>query len=113
MSTLQLLNTSMSIITEECGEGFAFQQLRLFLYVAANDGIPQKDLAAPLNSSIGAVSRNVKKLSTYLGDDSEGEAKVKGYNLIATYEDPDDYKSQILRLTEKGKRLVQRLESLS
>lgn len=75
------------------------QHLLLLMHVAAAGEVPQLDLIEKTGSSQSAVSRIVYDLG-------EGSPKEAGLGLLETYPDPEWRRRKLVRLTDKGRKLV-------
>ena len=89
MSRLRKQDATMSV-----------QRILMLVWVAANEGRPQRDLLAAFKDLTSAsISRNVAALSDV---PSLGEP---GLGLISWRQDPLDRRSNLLHLTPKGRQL--------
>lgn len=81
------------------------QTMRTFLQVAMADkeGITMCNLICNLNMPQSTLSRNVSMLSKM------NRHRVKGHNLVETFENPEDRRSKIVKLTFNGERLANRI----
>lgn len=81
-------------------------RIRFFLEIAQHGPIEYKDLEARLVTSNASVSRNVQALSDVRED---GRA---GFGLVETFKDPADGRRFLVRLTTRGKHLMNQLRAL-
>ena len=81
-------------------------RIRFFLEIAQHGPIEYKDLEARLVTSNASVSRNVQALSDVRED---GRA---GFGLVETFKYPADGRRFLVRLTTKGKHLMNQLRAL-
>jgi DNA-binding MarR family transcriptional regulator len=81
------------------------QQILTILAVADRSEIPMADLEKLTGVGQSSVSRNVAKLG-------QGTSpREPGYGLLEAYEDPEDRRRKLVRLTTRGKALIAQLES--
>ena len=83
------------------------QSMAVLLKVAKHE-LPLKmaEIAEELGLSQSTVSRNV----AYLGD--WNRHKQKGHQLVEAYEDPNERRRKLVRLTPKGKRFMTGLANI-
>ncbi|MDW9519150.1 MarR family transcriptional regulator [Sinorhizobium meliloti] len=81
-------------------------QIAVFLHIMAKPGITMKELEKATNLSSTAVSRNVLALSEWF---KVGEP---GYDLVETYDDPQDRRNKRVRPKPKGMRVYNTLIQL-
>ena len=82
------------------------QVIATFLYVASHDDCNKVDLEKGLNFSTASGSRNTDWLSAY------HRLNKPGLGLIIKYRDPNDRRKQVLQLSPKGRKLVQKLKEI-
>lgn len=78
----------------------------VFLVVVQNEHMTMKDMAKILGISQASCSRNVAYLAQY------HRLNKPGLNLLVTREDPEERRRKIVSLTQKGKRVVERMQSM-
>ena len=83
------------------------QTLATFLYIASHDDCTKVDLERALEFSTASGSRNTDWLS-----DSHRITSRHGLGLITKSRDPNNRRRLLLRLTPKGKRLVQTIKDI-
>ncbi len=81
-------------------------QIAVFLHIMAKPGITMKELEKATNLSSTAVSRNVLALSEWF---KTGEP---GFDLVETYDDPQDRRNKRVRPKAKGTRVYNTLIQL-
>lgn len=81
-------------------------RIRFFLEIAQHGPIDYRELEERLVTSNASVSRNVQALSDIRED---GRA---GFGLVETYRDPADGRRFLVRLTTRGKHLMNQLRAL-
>lgn len=81
-------------------------RIRLFLEIAERAPVEYKELEARLITSNASISRGVQALSD--GKDN-GQP---GLGLVEAYPDPADGRRFLVRLTTKGKHLINQLRAL-
>lgn len=80
------------------------QAIATLLVIAQNpDGIKMQDLGKQVRISQSSVSRNVSLLS------HTQRYGRPGHDLVVAFEDPMERRRKLVRLTPKGKRVVNRL----
>lgn len=77
------------------------QQVRAFLWLAANEGATQREAAPSLGFTESSTSRVLSLLSEF------GSRKVAGLDLIRSEINPNDRRERNIYLTTKGKRLAE------
>jgi len=82
------------------------QVVATFLYVASHDECHKLAMEMALDFSTASGSRNTDWLSQY------HRLNKPGLDLITKEVDPMNRRRQILRLTPKGKQLVQQIEEI-
>jgi hypothetical protein len=82
-------------------EEMPLQYVTLFLLIAANEGHNMKYYAKMIESSDSLISRHVADLGTV------NRYHEEGFGLIETYDDLTDRRNKFLRLTGKGRRVVE------
>lgn len=81
-------------------------RIRFFLEIAQHGPIDYRELEERLVTSNASVSRNVQALSDIRED---GRA---GFGLVETFKDPADGRRFLVRLTTRGKHLMNQLRAL-
>lgn len=81
-------------------------RIRFFLEIAQHGPIEYRELEERLVTSNASVSRNVQALSDIRED---GRA---GFGLVEAFKDPADGRRFLVRLTTKGKHLMNQLRAL-
>jgi DNA-binding MarR family transcriptional regulator len=81
-------------------------RIRFFLEIAQHGPIDYRELEQRLVTSNASVSRNVQALSDIRED---GRA---GFGLVETFKDPADGRRFLVRLTTRGKHLMNQLRAL-
>lgn len=81
-------------------------QIAVFLHIMAKPGITMKELERLSGLSSTAVSRNVLALSEWF------KAGEPGYDLVETYDDPEDRRNKRVRAKAKGTRVYNTLIQL-
>ena len=81
-------------------------RIRFFLEIAQHGQIDYRELEQRLVTSNASVSRNVQALSDIRED---GRA---GFGLVETFKDPADGRRFLVRLTTRGKHLMNQLRAL-
>ncbi len=81
-------------------------RIRFFLEIAQHGPIDYRELEQRLVTSNASVSRNVQALSDIRED---GRA---GFGLVETFRDPADGRRFLVRLTTRGKHLMNQLRAL-
>jgi len=81
-------------------------RIRLFLAIARLAPVTYDDLEEALVTSNASVSRGVQALS-----DSRDDGR-DGLGLVEAYRDPAEGRRHLVRLTSKGKRVIQQLAGL-
>ena len=97
------LATFVRTLRQELGD-LQLQQVALFLEIAADEGISSPVLESKLKVSGATVSRNVKLLSKY-----PDKGSIKGLDLVRTEPDLYERRRFVYFLTDKGKRLIEKL----
>ena len=77
--------------------------VQMLLEVSLRDETSMTDLGSAVGVSQAAISRNVGKLGGGM------TFKEKGAGLVEAYEDPKYRRQKLVRLTPKGRRLVDEL----
>jgi len=72
----------------------------------SEEGISMQDLGDKLDIAQSSVSRNVFKLSLV------NRHRERGVDLLESYEDPMERRRKLVKLTNKGKRVYDRLSEL-
>jgi DNA-binding MarR family transcriptional regulator len=81
-------------------------RIRMFLEIAACAPVEYKELEARLITSNASVSRGIQALS-----DSKDNGQP-GLGLVEAYRDPADSRRFLVRLSTKGKHLINQLRAL-
>ncbi len=105
------LFATVSYLREAVHPDFAMSQVALFLLVALNNGITMPEIAEKLNMPVGAVSKNVTRLSKRLVK-IDGVSKLVGYDLIQAAPDLEERRRYSVTLTQKGHKIIHELEKL-
>lgn len=86
------------------------QTMLAFLYIAQNEGsqtpVTVRDVGERLGITSASASRNVAALSKW-----HRHGKM-GHDLVEAYENPERRIEKFIRLTPKGKRVLQTIEEL-
>jgi len=77
-----------------------------FLYVASHDNCHKQAMEEDINQTVASGSRNTDWLAQY------HRLNKPGMNLITKEQDPTNRRRLVLRLTPKGKDLVNQLEDI-
>lgn len=104
-SLVKLLTIS-ELLREELSKDVPMSQISVLLLVAVHDGITQAEIQKKLNMLQGSLSRNVRQLAEYYGEDRQN---LKGYGLIEARPDLYDRKRNFLSLTTRGKILMNKI----
>ena len=83
------------------------QTVAVFLDIAKNEGISVKDLAEKAGIAPSSASRNVAALSDWHW------LKKPGLGVVETQDDPQDMRKKTVKLTAKGKKLVNQLVDIA
>jgi DNA-binding MarR family transcriptional regulator len=102
------LASALTTARAELGPEVELQNVLTLLLVAANPGIGMADLQRELALSSAAMSRNVSKL-TGDGYKVAGGKVTEGLELVAAFENPLDRRAKMVRLTPKGRTLVNKM----
>lgn len=84
------------------------QSIAVFFYVclySGADGVSMQTIAQKLDLAQSTVSRNCYKL----GDKTRGG---NGIGLLQTFEDPEERRRKLVRLTAKGRRVFNTLSDM-
>lgn len=92
LSVVRILDDSMPV-----------QTLAVFLEIAKNEGISVSELGAKTGLAGSSASRNVAALSDWHW------LKKPGLGLVATVADPMDMRRKAVKLTPKGKQLIDQI----
>ena len=86
------------------------QQLALLLLVAqaGEEGVTMPEAAVKLNMGQTSVSKNAKMLGQF-GEHVGAELRIKGHDLIETRPDLTERRRLCMRLTPKGKEVVEQI----
>lgn len=100
IETIKVLNTAAD------RNDMGTQTVLTFLSIASsgNSGVPQSQLLKMTGMTQAGVSRNI----TRLGD---GTMTSPGLHLIESYEDPANRRYKLVKLTTKGKALIDQIYS--
>ena len=79
------------------------QEIALFLKIADNKDISLTALADDLKISQSSVSRNIMKLSEI------NRHRTEGLGLVETFENPENRREKLVRLTAKGRQFFKNL----
>lgn len=83
------------------------QTVVCFLLIANADAdIPMRDLQSAMDTTSASATRNVAHLSEHY------KPRVPGLGLVEAYEDLNDRRYKLVRLTAKGKSFRTRLNSI-
>lgn len=94
---------------EICGDDvyFTVHQIEVFLLIAEHDGeMPMLKLIEISGLPKTSISRVMNVLGRY------GSVKKEGRGLVDLLEDPEDRRRKIVRLTPKGRKLVDKLKRI-
>lgn len=81
------------------------QLIATFLYIAIHDGCHKQSIEQALKMEPGSASRNTDWLSRYHRLENK-----PGLHLIIKYDDPVDRRRKMVKLTNKGKALIQEIK---
>ena len=81
-------------------------RIRFFLEIAQHGPIEYKELEERLVTTNPSVSRNVQALSEVREDGRTG------FGLVETFKDPADGRRLLVRISTKGKHLINQLRAL-
>ena len=81
------------------------QMIRVFLFVAENPAMTQREMAHVLNINSGTISRVVTGLA-------DGGSSKAGLKLIKAVQNQTDYRSKQYFLTNKGVELSARIRNI-
>lgn len=100
---LDALEKAYSVIEEfrKIDETMPIQQIAVFLTIAMNENISQKEIAEITGMGQGSTSRNV---SAFL---KTNRFKKPGFDLVENEPDPMELRVKKHRLNSKGKRVAQ------
>lgn len=110
--TIGKIIESVDYVRKNINPDFAITQFYLLMLVAQNEGVTQRVLCEMADMPHGTVSRNLKQMGVYNVRTKEGEIETKGYDLIELRYDMFDRRITEVHLTEKGKRVVQKLTDI-
>ncbi len=100
-TSLAQVGAALAVLTESIGNAkLHIQQARLFLHVASHGEALQGSLEAVARIAQSSVSRNLSLLANGL------HGRKPGYGLLEVQEVPHYRRSNVVRLTEKGKALA-------
>jgi DNA-binding MarR family transcriptional regulator len=100
------LSAALSAFAEQDPTRFPLHHARLFLEVGRHEPCTFERLEQALNLTNSSVSRSVSALSER---NRQGE---RGYRLLTVQRDPTEGRRFLVRLTSKGRTLLQRLERI-
>lgn len=80
-------------------------QVNLFLHCIGNEGSSMSTIQKLAGQSGGAGSRNMRMLA-------DGNGKLPGYKLISLDRDPHDDRYKVVRFTEKGRELIEKIKAV-
>lgn len=110
---LSRIDKLVDMLQQKIYAEFPIQQLKLLAKVAehAKTGVTMPELMALTKMPQGSLSRNIKKLSTYLEPDEDNPniKKEGGYGLVRTVPDMVNRRSFRVFITKKGEKLVEKL----
>jgi len=91
----------------------AMPQLSILYLAYEQTAVAQGEISKILSMPQGTVSRNVKKLSSYLVKNSKGDFVEGGYGLVrVTYDNPYDSRVAMVRLSDKGRRVMGKIQEV-
>lgn len=96
----------MAAFAEQDPTRFPLHHARLFLEVARTEPCTFEHLERELNLTNSSVSRTVSALS------ERNRHGDRGYRLLTIERDPEEYRRFLVRLSPKGRHLLQRLQRL-
>jgi len=76
------------------------QMAQCFLHVALRPGLNMKELGEETGLSQSSASRNIQTLGKW------HRIGKPGYDIVETFEDPDDTRRKLMFLTPKGRRVM-------
>ena len=105
---LNRLGAIISCVRKNINSDMPMQQLALLLLVAqaGDEGITMPEAAVKLSMGQTSVSKNAKMLSQF-GEQVGAKVIIKGYDLIETRPDLKERRRLCMRLTPKGKEVVE------
>jgi len=108
--TIGQLQQVLGVIAREIRFDIPLQQLRLLLLVAANPGITQTELGELLDLHQATISRNVKKMSTFLVEKDGGGFVQGGWGFLKTSQDTRfDSRRLACFLSDRGNEIIQKV----
>jgi DNA-binding MarR family transcriptional regulator len=82
------------------------QQILTLLHVGQVGELPMADLAELTGVSQSSVSRNVAKLGR------GATSRDVGAGLVEAYEDPDERRRKLVKVTSRGRELIKQLDAV-
>lgn len=101
------LKAAIATLRDALGKEVEAQTLLALLTVAEQGEVPQADLQRELGIGASAMSRNIGLLGT-TGYKNGAGREQEGLGLVESWENPMDRRIKLVRLTAKGKVLVNR-----
>lgn len=98
----QILDT-VDTLRSEVDSEMPLQMVAVLLTIAAEEDVPMAEVARVTNLSQASISRNVAALGMI------HRKKKPGYGLVDAYEDPMERRRKLLRLTPKGRSLINKI----
>ena len=103
---LASLSQALAVFAAQDPTRFPLHQARLFLEVAATEPCTFEHLEEALNLTNSSVSRSVSALS------DRNRHGDRGYRLLTVERDPDEGRRLLVRLSSKGRTLLQQLQRI-
>jgi DNA-binding MarR family transcriptional regulator len=103
---LASLALALGIFAAQDPTHFPLHHARLFLEVALHEPVTFEHLEKALNLTNGSVSRSVSALS------DRNRRGDRGYRLLTVERDPAENRRFVVRLSPKGRLLLQQLQRL-
>jgi DNA-binding MarR family transcriptional regulator len=100
------LSQALTVFSAQDPTRFPLHHARLFLEVARAEPCTFEHLQEALNLTNSSVSRSVSALS------ERNRHGDRGYRLLSFERDPDEGRRYLVRLSSKGRLLLQQLERL-
>jgi DNA-binding MarR family transcriptional regulator len=101
-TALAVALAAVEVFRKECRSDIGSPTISCFLQIAIRREIPMFDLIQLLDVSNAAVSRNVALLG-------QGSPKEPGMGLVEAYEDAYFRRRKIVRITQKGSALMEKV----